>query len=97
VAVRAASAEEKARAAAGGGPAPAVAAPEYTDEQIAVLVSIYSGQLPTEAKKLAAKGQYAPEIKNAVFSGAALKLLQERGLVEIGEDGKVVALAADAA
>lgn len=88
VVVRAASADEKARAASGGGPAPAIAAPEYTDEQIECLISIYAGSAPADAKKTAAKGQYAPEIKNAVFSGAALEFLTSAGLVVVN-DGKV--------
>lgn len=90
--LRKATEEELSRVGTGE-PASTPAAPEWTDEQTAAVITAIEGLKPGEFQK-AVLGRGTPasqlprDLKNAILSGAALEYLTNKGLV-ILEDGKV--------
>lgn len=71
-----------------------VAAPaklDLSDDDVEVLLALYTGKTVKEAQFAAPKAGLTPELKQAVMSGKAWKALQEKGVAGLDADNKVVA------
>lgn len=81
-----------ARAKATGGSANKTAtpeAPEWSDDEIAAVIKLIEGKKQAQFQIAAARSKLAPELKNAVLSGAAVKYLLELDVIEVSKAGVV--------
>jgi hypothetical protein len=99
--VRAATAEEQARASGAGGPGGGTistpASPEFTDDEVEQVLGVIEGLDKREMQKAVMRSQLSPELKNAILSDKVIGPLTERGLIEVDGEGKVQRLAGAAA
>jgi hypothetical protein len=64
-------------------------APDWTDDEIAAVIKLIEGKKQAQFQIAAARSKLAPELKNAVLSGAAVKYLLELDVIEVSRAGVV--------
>jgi hypothetical protein len=74
----------------GANEAPKSKTVEYTPEDIEAIVAVISGKKGNQARIAAMKSDLPTELKNAVTSGAAFKVLEDQGFIKIAEDGVIL-------
>lgn len=63
---------------------------EYDAETIEKILPVIGGKTKNQAKIAAMKADLPVEVKNAITSGAAFKVLEEGEYIKIGEDGMIL-------